>query len=329
MQDDERSQYHSRQGRVHSIALRSLQRALGGEINGGQVLCPGPGHSLRDRSLAVRPVSHGVGFMVFSHAGDDWRACCDYVRERLGLPQWRPGDGRDRRVSPQRLATFDCATIDAESERRERTEDDWLRIKRAHVLWSEATDPRGTAAEQYLRSRALTLADGVAGNVLRYHPRCPWRNEDTGDTDSIPALLAAFTSIDDNTVTAVHRIRLDHPERWPKAERRMLGVLHRSAVQLDPAGEVLAIGEGIETALAARQLGHKPAWALGSVGMIAKLPLIDGVNTLRILGETGDASAHAIKQCGSRWHRAGCKVQIVMPDVGSDLNDELMKAATA
>ena len=36
-------------------ALRGVEEALGGEINGGQVLCPGPGHSRKDRSMAVRP----------------------------------------------------------------------------------------------------------------------------------------------------------------------------------------------------------------------------------------------------------------------------------
>ena len=64
--------------------------------------------------------------------------------------------------------------------------------------------------------------------------------------------------------------------------------------------------------------------------MISKFPLLDGVNTLRILGETGEASAQAIRECGNRWHRAGRRVQVVMPSVGDDLNTELMwKTATA
>ena len=54
------------------IDLRSLQRALGGETSGGQLLCPGPGHSPRDRSLAVRPSPDGDGFVVHSHCGDAW-----------------------------------------------------------------------------------------------------------------------------------------------------------------------------------------------------------------------------------------------------------------
>ena len=34
--------------------LRAIAHALGGEVGGGQVLAPGPGHSSADRSLAVR-----------------------------------------------------------------------------------------------------------------------------------------------------------------------------------------------------------------------------------------------------------------------------------
>jgi putative DNA primase/helicase len=307
------------------IDLRTLQRALGGEIYGGQLSCPGPGHSPKDRSLCVR--LSGDDFIVYSHAGNDWRDCRDYVRQRLGLPAWQPGDGRDRSVASSRLAAFNRAAVNAESERRPRTQEDLARIARAVAIWNEAVDPRGTRAEQYLASRALALDDDVAGNVLRYHPAVPWREEDTGLTVGVPALVAAFRSVDDGGITGVHRIRVDQLPRWPMTERRMLGIVHRAAVKLDPAGDVLAIGEGIETAMAARRLGQKPAWALGSVGAIAKFPLIDGVHRLAILGETGAASANAIQLCGQRWHRAGRKVQIIMPDVGSDLNDQVMAAA--
>jgi len=48
---------------------------------------------------------------------------------------------------------------------------------------------------------------------------------------------------------------------------------------------------------------------------------------VNILGEAGEASARAVELCGQRWHAAGRKVQVVMPDTGSDLNDQLMAAA--
>jgi hypothetical protein len=309
------------------IDLRALRAALSGEISGGQLLCPGPGHSPKDRSLSVRLINGGRDFIVFSHAGDDWATCKDYVRARLGWPEWQPGDEGDRRVTSLQLKAFDRAVVDAEGKPRSRTQDDLDRISRAVAIWDEATDPRGTPAERYLASRALSLGDDVAGSVLRFHPACPWRDENNGSTIGVPALVAAFTSIDDDTLTAVHRIRLDQPERWPKTQRKMLGLVHRAAVKLDAINGRLSIGEGVETCLAARQLGHAPAWALGGVGNISRFPLIEGVKQLKILGETGEASASAIELCGRRWYSARRSVAVVMPEVGSDLNDELMAAA--
>jgi len=313
------------------IDLRHIARALGGEISGRQVLAPGPGHSARDRSLSVRlsPAAPD-GFLAFSHSGDDWRTCRDYVRTKLGLPQWEPGDGRDRCVHPAHIKEFDRKALDQEAEYRPRSEDDLVRIERAVRIWDEAQDPRGTLAEHYLRMhRKLDLANDVAHNVLRFHPRCPWRNENTGHTDRIPALIAAFRSIDDNKITAVHRIALNAD--GSKIERRMLGVVHRAAVKLEHLGEIgeLAIGEGVETCMAAQQLGLRPVWALGSTGNISGFPVIAGVKQLTILGETGTASRDALQFCGTRWRKAGRQVRIVMPATGSDLNDELIAGCSA
>jgi hypothetical protein len=76
------------------LSLAFLAKALGGEVRGNQVLCPGPGHSPADRSLSVRLVSEAQdGFVTHSFAEDDWRACRDYVRQKLNLGPWRPGHG--------------------------------------------------------------------------------------------------------------------------------------------------------------------------------------------------------------------------------------------
>ena len=37
-----------------SFDLRQAAGALGGDIAGGQIIAPGPGHSTKDRSLAVK-----------------------------------------------------------------------------------------------------------------------------------------------------------------------------------------------------------------------------------------------------------------------------------
>jgi putative DNA primase/helicase len=315
-----------------ALDLRAIARALGGEVSGQRVLAPGPQHSPKDRSLSVSlaPALPG-GFLVHSFAGDDPIECKDYVRARLGLRAWQPGDEQDRRVPLSRIKDWDRTIADGQPNLRERTEDDLLRIKHAQALWNEAADPRGTRAVQYLMTRALGLPDDLAGAVLRFHPRCPWRNESTGKTERIPALLAAFRPIDGDDITAVHRIRLDQPERWPKADRRMLGLVHRAAVKLDPAAAItLIIGEGVETCMAARQcmasgdIERAPVWALGSVGAISFFPVLDGVKRLIILGESGEASAQAVRLCGQRWQHAGRRVQVLYSEIGSDVNDALM-----
>jgi hypothetical protein len=72
------------------LSLRQIANALGGEVSGNQVLAPGPGHSAKDRSLAVKLNECGDDIIVHSHAGNDPITCKDYVRERCGMPGWKP-----------------------------------------------------------------------------------------------------------------------------------------------------------------------------------------------------------------------------------------------
>ena len=79
--------------------LQTLARALGGEVSSGQVLAPGPGHSAADRSLSVRPDSAAPdGFVVHSFSTDDPIECKDYVRQKIGLPPFKP-NGRNHQTS--------------------------------------------------------------------------------------------------------------------------------------------------------------------------------------------------------------------------------------
>jgi Toprim domain len=296
---------------MSALDPRTLARALGGDVTGrNSVSVPGPGHSPGDRSLAIQIApSAPDGFICHSHAGDDWQLCRDYVREKLGMQKWQPGDGIER------------VFLDPPSRRH--NDDDHERIARATKIWNEARDPKHTVVEDYLRSRSLELPDELAGAVLRYHPRCPWRDAHT--TIRIPALIAAFRSIDNDTITGIHRIRLDEPSRWPKADRRMLGIVRGAAVKLDPINsKKLCIGEGIETCMAARQMGLTPAWALGSAGGISFFPVIPGIRTLTILGEPDIANAEAQRLCTRRWRHAYRTVLIATSEVGGDMNDALM-----
>jgi putative DNA primase/helicase len=113
--------------------LRSIARALGGEIHSGQVLCPGPRHGPRDRSLSVAiSASSPQGFIAHSFAGDDWQTCRDYVAGRLGISP--DGWKHERRAALKRPAHAPADDGD----------DPVKKIADAIALWRDSVDPRGT-----------------------------------------------------------------------------------------------------------------------------------------------------------------------------------------
>ncbi len=135
-------------------------------------------------------------------------------------------------------------------------------------------------------------------------------------------MVALFRNIRTGEPQAVSRTFLDRDGR--KRGRQFLGPVGGAAVMLDGFETVtsgLHIGEGVETCLAARQLGLRPAWALGSSGAIAAFPVLSGVECLTLLSEHDDASAKAVEACAARWHAAGRGVLINRPIGGKDLND--------
>jgi hypothetical protein len=195
--------------------------------------------------------------------------------------------------------------------------------------WGEGVDPPGTPVEAHLASRKLRLPEEICGNVLRWHPRKR-------------ALLALFRNIVTNDPQAVMRMFFDaegrlrvhvDPETGKKTKRWFLGPVAGAAVKLDVDEAVrgcgvLHIGEGVETCMAARQIGLKPCWALGSAGAIAKFQLLDGVNALLILREHCEANQSAAEECAERWFDGGREVFDVWPNRGKDVNDAIKGGAT-
>ena len=191
------------------------------------------------------------------------------------------------------------------------------RTASALALWRESADPRGTLVETYLRFRKLELGEDTAGEVLRWNAR-------------LGAMIALFRNIKTDEPQAVSRIFLDRDGR--KIGRKFLGPVGGAAIKLDSDDTVLGglhIGEGVETCLAARQLGFRPAWALGSAGSNACFPVLNGIEALTILAENDEANSRAAEQVGERWTAAGCEVLLALPVTDSDLNDALKRRAGA
>jgi len=287
------------------MSISHAANALGGEVAGrNSVLCPGPRHSPRDRSLSV--TFTGDDFTVFSHAGDDWRACKDHVRERLGLADFTPAATR----SPVSAASI--------PEDRER-------IERAGILWREARPIEGTSAAAYLASRGVSYQ----GEALRWHPSCPF-----GKGKRYGCMIGLVRNITTNEPQAIHRTAIDAQGR--KIDRKAYGPIGGGAVKLTDDADVtkvIAIGEGIETALSVRELrdlGDMPVWSVLSANGVAAFPVLPGIESVWIAADN-DASGtgqNAARSAGERLHAAGIETIILAPtQAGADLNDKVARRA--
>jgi putative DNA primase/helicase len=293
------------------IDARAAAKLLGGEVSGrNSVSCPGPGnHSRRDRSLSVRfDPAAPEGFLVHSHAGDDPLECRDHVRGHLGLDPngWRT-QSRSRRPQEPRARPAPATTT--RKEIKAATTAGSSTTAAALALWDASTDPRPTPVGLYLECRGLKLEDDVAGDVLRW-------------SSIAECMIALFRSIETDEPRAISRTFLSPDGR--KLGRKFLGPVGGCAIKLDADDAVLGglhVSEGIETAQAARQLGLRPTWALGSAGAITSFPILSGVEALTLLAENDEASAHAAERCAARWHAAGREVLVNRSLVGKDLAD--------
>jgi hypothetical protein len=202
-------------------------------------------------------------------------------------------------------------------------DDDAANTARALALWEEGSPIDGTLAEEYLRRRHLELPGD--DEALRYYSPCPF------GAGTYPCLLALFRDIVTNEPKAIHRIAIG--PAGIKIGKRMLGRVGGCAVKLDTDADVghgLVIGEGIETMIAARMRGFRPAWALGSAGTLKNFPVLGGVECLSIIVDHDPpdkngrrAGQEAAAECSARWTAAGRREvrRIVPRRQGADMAD--------
>ncbi|PWT80374.1 MAG: hypothetical protein C5B58_11770 [Acidobacteria bacterium] len=198
-------------------------------------------------------------------------------------------------------------------------------LQYAEALWLAAQPFASTLGERYLIETRKLDPRILNGDALRFHPSCPF-----GSNEFRPCLLARFSDVEHPDVFAgIHRIGLTPDAQ--KIKRLTLGSWPEvRAIKLWPlAGDALAIGEGVETVIAAVNCGAitEPAWALGSRTNFAKFPVLPSVATLTILIDK-DADPEASKDaklCAKRWLAAGRRVKALLTEHVKDFNDLLVR----
>jgi hypothetical protein len=127
---------------------------------------------------------------------------------------------------------------------------------------------------------------------------------------------------------AVHRTCLSRHglSKAPVEPAKMrLGPCRGGAVRLGPPGDLLMIGEGIETCLAAMQASGNTTWAALSTLGLRALDLPREVRNLIVLADGDDSGETAAQECACRWKREGRRGRIARPPQGMDFNDLLLR----
>jgi hypothetical protein len=184
------------------LDTRAVAARLGGEAVGrNAVLAPGPGHSPADRSLSIK-LDPGApdGFRCYSFAGDDWRACRDHVRVRLGI-----GPPEPRRPAAPRTPPTPARDVAGDHDNHGAHD-----TASALRIWAEARHPAGTAVEAYLAGRELFLA-AIAGDVIRFHPALKFMHPDAGARNGtfVGGMVTLFRDLRTNNPCGICRTFLD------------------------------------------------------------------------------------------------------------------------
>lgn len=193
-------------------------------------------------------------------------------------------------------------------------------------LFAMARPIGGTLAEVYLRHRGITALRGTG--ALRFHPRCFYRPDEHSATQIWPALVAAVTDLD-GRITGAHRTWLA-PDGIGKAPvdtpRKAMGDLLGHGVRFGAAGDVLAAGEGIETALSARMvLPDMPMLAALSATHLAAILFSPVLRRLYVLRDRDPAGDSARDYLIDRASDVGIEAIGLSPARG-DFNEDLCSA---
>ncbi|MCF7520445.1 toprim domain-containing protein [Neisseria sp. ZJ106] len=214
------------------------------------------------------------------------------------------------------------------------------------AVWHAAQElQHGDPVTQYLAGRGLDMGSELPQSI-RYHAALPyWVQCSDGwqETGRYPAMIAAITEADgtlaglhttylkpcytppagDNAAHALSHTKLNahHPETGAllpakKMQTRFSGIgwLTGKAVRLyQPHHGELLVCEGIETALAARELTGWPCYAALSANGMAAFQWPENLQTLLVCADHDTAGLAAAEKLARRAKLAGLNVYTMTP----------------
>ena len=175
------------------------------------------------------------------------------------------------------------------TSRTEKSEDE-IRREQLNRTWRESVPLSHSSAEParlYLARRGLSVK---VPESLRFHAALGYF-DDNRLIANYPALIAQVTGHEGDAVT-IHRTYLASdgrkaPVDAPKKLMRhpLARQLTGGAIRLVPAGNRLAVTEGIETALAVTEAIGIPTWATGNAHLLATFQPPSGIDQVLVFAD--------------------------------------------
>ncbi len=189
---------------------------------------------------------------------------------------------------------------------------------RIRAVWKNSLPLTGTAAERYLVKRGIWKQN--LPTTLRAHEGLTYiHGKARTNFGKFPCLLAPIKD-KNGTIVSIHRIFLT-PEGdkapVPDAKKMMSphAEMRGAAIKLFPAGEVLGVAEGIETALAVHAISRMPVWSCVSAVLMEQVDIPDSVKHVVIWADL-DVSQRGIQAAevlADRLEKLGKTVEICLP----------------
>jgi putative DNA primase/helicase len=144
-------------------------------------------------------------------------------------------------------------------------------------------------------------------------------------------MLAAISG-EDHRVSSVQVTWLD-PHTGTKAEidppRKTFGLMFDGSVRLGPAGDELALAEGVETALSFAKLTGTTCWAVLGKARFDKITIPKCVRRLHLGADADEDSRLQCRRARCHYRNIGLDVVVHIPEFGGDFNDVLVGRRTA
>jgi putative DNA primase/helicase len=190
-------------------------------------------------------------------------------------------------------------------------------LRRMEAVWDSSKPDTGRIAE-YLECRGLS---NTVPNTLKLHPSLSYYHQ--GPPVSYPCMIAEIYR--DGRMVGLHRTWLDPdgsgkaPCSQPRKAWKCVDSMAGGAIRLYPTeeGKPLAIAEGIETALAVRQLTGLPTWSAINSTMMGKVQLPENIQSVIICADLDKSGAgqRAAEKLAERLINEGRQVKISYPPI--------------